>query len=273
MNPNEVGMLSVVGIGACLVEIKLNKSKVKNIIFILIGLVALMQTQSRSSQIGFCLVFFYFIWTLPNKQIRNYVVITAGISMPFLLSVTLLAKGDVSELFSLTGRLPFWKALLTEGLPQRPLFGFGFMRISVGDRFESIGTYAGAMAHNTFIQVLMNLGLVGFSIILTQMIATIRAFSKSKIITDNLFFVGLFIPIFINSLSDFGIFGEYNYGILFYQFLIFLVCIDFDPRLTRIGKLKLKKYRPEIYKSLYVDNIKQGKSPQLKPLLNNALTE
>jgi hypothetical protein len=31
----------------------------------------------------------------------------------------------------------------------------------------------------------------------------------------------LFIPIFINSLTEFGIFGFYNFGVMFFQMFIF----------------------------------------------------
>ena len=40
----------------------------------------------------------------------------------------------------MTGRIPFWTALLTEGLPMEPLLGFGFMRIAYEDYFQSVHT-------------------------------------------------------------------------------------------------------------------------------------
>jgi len=81
---------------------------------------------------------------------------------------TMLVKengGGVDEVMSMTGRLPFWTALLNEAFPKEPLFGYGFMRIYYTDTFQGANTYAGHMTHNTFMQVLMNLGIVGFSIV------------------------------------------------------------------------------------------------------------
>jgi exopolysaccharide production protein ExoQ len=51
--------------------------------------------------------------------------------------------------------------LISEGLPREPLLGFGFMRIDYKEFFQSTHTYPGKMTHNTFMQVLMNLGFVG----------------------------------------------------------------------------------------------------------------
>ncbi|HRI42226.1 MAG TPA: hypothetical protein PLW54_11165, partial [Bacteroidia bacterium] len=46
------------------------------------------------------------------------------------------------------------------------------------------------------------------------------------------FFVALFIPIIINSFTEFGIFGETNYGILFYQLLLFFLAVRVSTRPT-----------------------------------------
>ena len=72
--------------------------------------------------------------------------------------------GGIDEVLSMTGRLPFWTALLNEGIVREPFFGFGFMRINYTDYFQGLNTYPAKMTHNTFMQVLMNLGFVGFFI-------------------------------------------------------------------------------------------------------------
>ena len=60
----------------------------------------------------------------------------------------------------MTGRLPFWKALINEGLPREPLLGFGFMRIDYKEYFQSTHTYPGKMTHNTFMQVFDEFGVL-----------------------------------------------------------------------------------------------------------------
>ncbi|RZK52058.1 MAG: O-antigen ligase domain-containing protein, partial [Hymenobacter sp.] len=152
----------------------------------------------------------------------------------------------LEEVLSMTGRLPFWHALLTEGLPREPLLGYGFMRISYGEYFQSVHTYAAQMAHNTFIQVLMNLGLVGFAIVMLQLGFTIRAFGQAPSPQLRLLGVGLLIPILINSFTEFGIFGMTNYGILFYQFLICFGSLRFHALLTPREQQWLLRRRPEL---------------------------
>jgi hypothetical protein len=55
--------------------------------------------------------------------------------------------------------------------------------------------------------------------------------------------LGLMIPILINSFTEFGIFGETNYGILFYQLIIFLVVMKGNPRLSKFELKSLNRQR------------------------------
>ena len=240
MNPNELGMLAVVGLAASFIEMRNGASKPWHIFMCVVMLFSLIKTGSRSSLIGFMLVLGYFLHHSDQKQLKLAVVVAVVLSMPFVISTIFLKQGDVEEVLSMTGRLPFWKALLSEGLPKEPLFGFGYMRIAYTDAFKSVHTYAGKMTHNTFIQVLMNLGFVGFGIVLLQMAVTIRAFFRAKIRQDKSFFVGMFTPILINSFTEFGIFGEANFGILFYQFLILLFVIKFNDGLSLKERVLVK---------------------------------
>jgi len=168
------------------------------------------------------------------------------LAVPALVPLVFIKQGGLEEVLSMTGRLPFWHALLTEGLPREPLLGYGFMRIAYGEYFQSVHTYAAQMAHNTFIQVLMNLGLVGFTIVMVQLTATIKGFVRTSSPQLRLLGVGLLIPILINSFTEFGIFGMTNYGILFYQFLICFVSLRFHALLTDRERLQLLRRRPEL---------------------------
>jgi len=232
MNPNELGMLSVIGAAMCYVELKKTRHKFIIIIMILFLVYGLVLTQSRSSMIGFLLITFLFVRKSKNKliQIGMYSGMIAAI--PVIINTIFIKMGDLDEVLSMTGRLPFWKALLTEALPQQPFRGFGFMRIYYTDYFAGVHTYAAKMTHNTFVQVLLNLGLIGFSIVLIQMFFTLRAHIVSKDEDKRLVFMGVFIPAIINSFTEFGIFGETNFGILFYQLIIFLYVVNYNPHYT-----------------------------------------
>ncbi|PHS06073.1 MAG: exopolysaccharide transporter, partial [Kordia sp.] len=147
---------------------------------------------------------------------------------------------------SMTGRLPFWKALISEGLPKEPLLGFGFMRIAYKDYFQSTHTYPGKMTHNTFMQVLMNLGFIGMTIVIFQMVFTFIGISKENR-EKRLMLYSVLIPLFINSFTEFGIFGESNFGILFYQLVIIYISYKRNHIITPSDKIFLLKRRPNYF--------------------------
>jgi hypothetical protein len=94
-------------------------------------------------------------------------------------------------------------------------------------------------------QVLMNLGFVGLTIIIFQLIFTFRGiFGENK--EKKLMAIGIIIPIMINSFTEFGIFGESNYGILFYQLIIFSISFQNHPYLTRVEKAHLERRKKQI---------------------------
>ncbi|MBO0949643.1 O-antigen ligase family protein [Fibrella forsythiae] len=250
MNPNELGMLCAVGVSCFIFNIYRKHQFVWT--FIKIGLLmwAVVLTGSRSSTIGCLLIAFFHIRQSSNTKLKLAMYAGAVMVVPVAVQTLLIKEhgGGLDEVMSMTGRLPFWTALLNEGLPRAPFFGFGFMRIATTDYFqgEHIFTYAAKMTHNTFIQVLMNLGFVGFFIVLFQLVFTIRGFLQVPEKEKSLICVGVLIPIMINSFTEFGIFGETNYGILFYQLLIFYISLSINPLLTPGEKIYLYRRRPDL---------------------------
>ena len=247
MNPNELGMLCVVGLACLLFDFERHHRWLLTSLKVAVLLLALVLTGSRSSLVGFVLVLFFHLRQAGNPRLKLAANGAALLALPVVAPLLLVKQGGLEEVLSLTGRLPFWHALLTEALPREPLLGYGFMRISYGEYFQSVHTYAAQMAHNTFIQVLLNLGLIGFSIAVLQLVFTIRSFFRSE--TDGqlrLLGLGLLLPLLINSFTEFGIFGMNNYGILFYQFLIFLGSLHYHARLSPGERLWLRRRRPEL---------------------------
>lgn len=242
MNPNELGMLAGVGIAMLIFDLYKSQSRFWTIFKIAVIFYALFMTGSRSSLVGVFLIIFFHTAQAKYKGLKYGILAVTALVAPFAVYHVILKGGDperLNEILSLTGRLPFWQALITEGLPREPLFGFGFMRIDYGEFFQSVHTYPGKMTHNTFIQVLMNLGFVGLLIVLFQVFFTIRSISFEKR-ENKLMLIGILIPILINSFTEFGIFGESNYGILFYQMLLFWVTFENRIFLTTIEKIKLQ---------------------------------
>lgn len=242
MNPNELGMLSGVGVACLVLEIYYKQQKIWTIIKLLIIFYALYMTGSRSSLIGALLIILFHLNQSNNKKLKIAIIIAMILIVPVAVNKIILKDGDSSrmeEVLSMTGRLPFWTALINEGLPREPLLGFGFMRIDYKEYFQSTHTYQGKMTHNTFMQVLMNLGFIGLSLVICQLIFTIRGFLKEDK-SHKMLVLGVFIPIVINSFTEFGIFGESNYGILFFQLLIFSISFESRIFLTQKEKIHLK---------------------------------
>lgn len=245
MNPNELGMLCGLGISCLIFDLYRNHERWWTILKIAILAYALIMTKSRSSLVGLLLIV-YFHLRRSESKILKYAIYTCILGViPIAVEKLILRKGGIDDLLSMTGRMPFWKALINEGLPREPWFGFGFMRIDYKDHFESVHTYAGHMTHNTFMQVLMNLGFAGFLLAVTQLSFTVRGFLKEPE-EKKLMLLGILIPVIINSFTEFGIFGETNYGILFYQMLIFSISLKRFDRFTVTERLYLKRRRPDL---------------------------
>ena len=214
------------------------------IISIFSALTILVLTSSRSSLIGFLLIMGILILKSDHKKIKIAMLLLSASIAPFAINAIIFKDGGgFEEVMSMTGRLPFWKALLHEGIVKEPFFGYGFMRINYTDYFQGLNTYPGKMTHNTFMQVLMNLGFVGLFIAIFQVFFTIKNYYKFKSDDYSNYFIALFIPVMINSFTEFGIFGDANYGILFWQFLILLFIFKKRENLTTREKSWLKRFK------------------------------
>ncbi len=247
MNPNELGMLAVVGVACLCLEWRHRTRKLA--LWAMAGLLfyALLMTGSRSSLIAAMLVLAWHVLTQGTAKMKTALVVGALIGVPLVVPVLFIKGGDVEEVLSMTGRLPFWKALITEGLPQSPWVGFGYMRIAWTETFQSVHTYAGKMTHNTFIQVLMNLGFVGFLLVVLQMACTLQAVCSQEAARHRPLVIGWAIPLLINSFTEFGIFGEANFGILFYQILLWQLSARTHQGRTRLERLHQQKHLPHGY--------------------------
>ncbi|MCU0345592.1 MAG: O-antigen ligase family protein [Saprospiraceae bacterium] len=245
INPNELGMLAVLGTVMAYAELLDKRSLKINLLLIGVSVAVLLLTQSRSSLISFLLVSFIFIVKLKNIRVISLSVVGAAVALPFLFYSIILKQGDMEEVMSMTGRLPFWRDLLTDGFTKRPLFGFGFMCVADGEYFHSIHSYSAKMTHNTFVQVLLNLGLVGFFLCFIQMIATLFAIGNSPDERHRGLAWMMLIPLLINSFTEFGIFGESNYGIQFYQLLFLLFVIKTVP-VTSLEPVRHYRSKPAL---------------------------
>jgi exopolysaccharide production protein ExoQ len=241
MNPNELGMLCGVGIAGLMFDLRQDHQKWWTSLKLFILFYGSFETGSRSSLIGALLIIVFHILQTEKKKFAIVAIVVVMLIAPIAIYKVVLKGGDperMEEVLTLTGRLPFWQALINEGLPREPLLGFGFMRIDYKEFFQSAHTYPGKMTHNTFMQVLMNLGLIGFTVVLFQMIFTARGIMRENSEKKLMLFC-LLIPLIINSFTEFGIFGESNYSILFYQLIIMYISFRPGNILTKWQRLHL----------------------------------
>jgi len=241
MNPNELGMLAVIGASLAFIRVQDNQQRFWSFLAMIAAVYVLLLTSSRSSVIGFALITGILVLQSTNKKMKIAMIVISLIGLPFVLkAVVFKDDGGIEEVMSMTGRLPFWTALLNEGIVKEPWLGYGFMRINYTDYFQGLNTYPGKMTHNTFMQVLMNLGFIGFFIAFWQVITTVKTYFFHRKHLHSKFFIAIFIPVIINSFTEFGVFGESNYGILFYQFLIILFSVKLSTNFSTAEKIRIR---------------------------------
>ncbi len=237
INPNELGLLSIIGITLCYVELYFDKNKWYNAFAILLCLAVMLMTQSRSSLFGFLIITGLYLFISKNYYLKIAAVTVAIFTLPIVINTIVFKEGNIEEVTSLTGRTEFWSDLINEAFPLSPICGFGFMSISTNtfyNKYSSTHSYEASMAHNTFVEVLINLGLVGAFICLLQIILTFFAIvvSKERVLQMMAFF--MLVPLLINSITEFGIFGHTNYAIMFYQFVFLFFTVTVVNRKDEI---------------------------------------
>jgi O-antigen ligase len=251
INPNELGMLLVIGTAFYLSGIvKQGKVRISGLLAIVFLVHLLLLTGSRSSLVSLVLVLLVHGVIQGNGKLRFLFLLTPLAVIPIAGWSFFVKQGQLEELFTFTGRLPFWSDLLTYNFPKAPWLGFGYMRIDIADKFDSLHAYSGAMTHNTFLQVLLGLGFVGLMVVLLQLSSTLYTLYHMSDRQLRRQLLLLLIPLLVNSCTEFGIFGETNYGILFYLFLVFSVVSEPGAAWQRISttprheKPKHFPYRP-----------------------------
>jgi exopolysaccharide production protein ExoQ len=235
INPNELGLLSLMGIGCAYIELLNNKNKKFQIVNILTMITVLLMTQSRSSLISFFILSAIYLFLTNNYYIKFSAIIIAILVTPILFNTIIIKDGDFEEVASFTGRKEFWADLVNEGFPERPILGRGFMSIAENkwnNNYESTHSYTASMCHNTYVEVLTNLGLVGAFICLLQLLVTITAIilNRNRILRVTAVF--MLFPLLLNSITEFGIFGHNNYAILFYQLVFLFFTLSYKRKNT-----------------------------------------
>jgi exopolysaccharide production protein ExoQ len=234
INPNELGLLIVIGIGLGLLRMSVRQSRksAPELLMLPILLLGLLLTSSRSSLFALALLLLFLVGSRVSLRARLLIGATSvsvAVVGKGLLYDIIFKQNDASEVFSMTGRVPFWIDLLSIAAPQRPFIGYGFQRIWFDDMFASPNAYTAGMAHNTFLQVLLGLGVLGLFVAVLQLGFTVWAAYWDRHNPVGRMALVLLIPLIVNSITEFGIFGPMNYGVTFYQIVVFALVMH--PRI------------------------------------------
>jgi len=128
--------------------------------------------------IAACLIVATTVFNLGRKPVVIHFLVAAAVSLP--LYALFLDPGSgliesVGRNATLTGRTALWSLLL--GLPVNRLFGTGFESFWLGKRLQEIWSvywWHPNEAHNGYIEILLNLGWIGVTLLAILLVAGYR---------------------------------------------------------------------------------------------------
>lgn len=144
---------------------------------LVLGVLALVLTQSRGGLIAFAGTILLGLWFLPgNKSLRLWLLGFFPIGVLLLIPVLSLYSKRFSSVdeFTATGRLMFfgaaWRLFLS-----KPLVGVGYGNFRELYATLIPGVPGGVLdSHNLYLQLLSETGVLGFCVFLTIMVVTVR---------------------------------------------------------------------------------------------------
>ena len=203
INPNELGLLSAILI---LSGYDLFRNSIyKRVLLVLMGLLVLYLTQSRSGLIALIIAIFFTL-DFRKKIIVSVLLISIILIRADILLSALPRADSTSDVISLTGRLITWKSAFSFLIPKYWLFGAGFQQYPGG----SIGIGA-EMAHNTFIQLWVGGGILS---LILGVYLTYLVWSRYNGIMKS-----VMVVVLINAMTEFGFFGLFNHSVLVFTVL------------------------------------------------------
>lgn len=126
---------------------------------------------------------------------------------------------DYEQLNSYAWRKVIWASAITKYW-ESPIFGFGYMSFAnYSSDFFLIATEKGSEAHNTYVQLLFELGILGLSSFLYLLISVlIPLFNAARQLKENVIVLGLFISFCLIHYSD----NLLNYLVVNWYFWFFI---------------------------------------------------
>jgi exopolysaccharide production protein ExoQ len=259
---NQLGLFAEISIMLSLISLLIKQNIFKKVFYCFIpfcvGLVCLYFCRSAASTVSLALtmLFLILIYVITRLSTRYRTItfvsaaiwLTIAISTCFALNLQNLLFKSVGKDSTLTGRTVLWDHGIKAGW-ESPIIGHGFSAFWVRGNplaehlwFDfGISTRMGFHFHNLFVELFVELGIVGLIIMLSLMIVT---FCKSLMLTlrhgmvlEYVFPLSISVMFMIRSLVELDIMGAFSIGtILFFSIL---------PRLAIYRRELADKAAPE----------------------------
>lgn len=182
---------------AIAIEKVFNKSSIKNVLMVILGIIALFLTGKRGYLIActIALIITFIYYNKDNRQlIKKFLLIVSLASILVVILNTIPATSFVFERFvalsdegnMLNGREDMYKKLL-QNISRNPFLGNGINTTTIINN--------GNDGHNIYLQIFSELGILGFLLLLYLILANLILIFKTKNYakTSSLFFQIFFI--------------------------------------------------------------------------------
>lgn len=221
-HPNFLGQILLIPIWISIYYFLKSKNKLRYLIIFLILFTALLLSKNRASWLGIMLSLLSFIVMSINISKVKKIILS-------LFSIGIFSTGIIflaPTLRSLSSRMYIWDAAINS-IKNSPIFGTGIENFTIiYQKYISPGVYdfepfysIADRAHNEFLDVLVNQGLLGFFVFLIPTILVILNWKKVKGNKYLQTLIGAFIAVNVSNFFSFNLTANY----IFYFTLLALI--------------------------------------------------
>lgn len=259
VHPNEQGMLcGAAFVGAVLLAMEFRQFRLQLWGLAVAAAVGLLMSKSRTALAGTvgsltlsCLLlmplrYWPHCFTLGGFSLASLFAIAAAFP-PRLLGgageFLLLGRGEDAS--NLTGRLPVWEALVPY-ITDRFWLGFGYRAFWDKARVEEFRDYTGGWqvpdAHNSYLEMILNVGVVGAAPLFLAMLFAVAIFARRAMKhfdVGTAFFAGLIFSLFIGGMTEATLFNNSMFSCLIATCAIARLALHknaFDPPFVSISE-------------------------------------
>lgn len=187
---NQLGVLCLITILVLFIEIwphlKNQHAKINRNLFLVyllyIGLTVYLMSfaESMTSNISLLIGISIFIYKFLKKHLTHIIILISifyltGIDEFLINNLKTVFLGFVQRDITLSGRIDLWEAVLETQF--NPIVGTGYSAFWIGDRMRELierFIFVPKQAHNGYIEVYINLGIIGLSIFLVALFSTYK---------------------------------------------------------------------------------------------------